>query len=201
MRYLRGLSKELLPILQNALGVWHPILSYGIGTIAIVFLFVSFQLKDRSKIIVVNMIGSLGWTFYFMLQGDLASGLTGAVSLIRTIIFLFRTKYKWAKSVVWLFVFLSITAFFTISTYRTWRDLIPLFATTMATLSFYMINEKHIRLFSMGCYAGWFLNSITKFYWIALVSDVCTLTSVIISFIKYNRKSKEQNEVKAKAEI
>ena len=201
MNYLRELSKDLLPMLKDSLGVWHPILSYGIGIISIIFLFISFQMKDRSKIIVINMIGSLGWTFYFMLQGDLASGLTGAVSLLRTITFLFRTKYKWAKSIVWLFVFLGISAFFTISSYRSWRDIIPLFATTMATLSFYMIKEKNIRMFSIACYSGWLLNSLTKGYWIALVSDVCVLTSVILSLIRYNREKKQENVENEKNDI
>ena len=64
-----------------------------------------------------------------------------------------------------------------------------------------MIKEKNIRMFSIACYSGWLLNSLTKGYWIALVSDVCVLTSVILSLIRYNREKKQENVENEKNDI
>ena len=194
MRYLAELSRTIKPALINSLGVWHTVISYSIGVISIVFLFLSFQMKDRKKILLVNTIGSFGWICYFLLQGDLVSGLTGSVSIIRTIIFLFREKHAWARSIVWLFVFIALTLTFTIMSFNTYKDLFPMIANVLATISFFMIKEKNIRMFSLGCYSFWMLNSITKGYWIALVSDTCALTSVIISIFRYNKKLKDEKD-------
>lgn len=192
MRFLAELSTQIKPTLVNSLGVWHTIISYTIGVISIIFLFLSFQMKDRKKILIVNTLGSFGWICYFLLQGDLVSGFTGSVSIIRTIIFLFRDKHAWAKSIVWLFVFIALTVTFTVMSYNSYKDLFPLCANILATLSFYMIKERNIRFFSLGCYSFWMCNSISKGYWIALVSDTCALVSVIISLIRYNK----QNNIK-----
>ena len=109
---------------------------------------------------------------------------------IRTIIFLFREKHAWARSIVWLFVFIGLTITFTVLSFKTWKDLFPLFANIFATISFFMIKERNIRLFSLACYSFWMCNSISKGYWIALVSDTCALVSVIIAIIRY-KKQKE----------
>ena len=188
MNFLIELSAKIKPWLIGNLGVWHTVISYAIGVVSIIFLFLSFQMKDRKKILIINAIGSFGWTIYFVLQGDLMSGLTGTISLIRTIIFSMRDKHAWAKSIVWLFVFLGLNIAFACLTFATWKDVFPLFAGIAATLSFFMLKEKHVRALSLACYGLWMCNSLSKGYWIALASDVITLTSVIIGIIRYKNQ-------------
>jgi hypothetical protein len=180
---------EAVSYLMVNLGIWHTIISYAIGAVSIVFLFISFQMKDRKKILIINAIGSFGWTIYFMLQGDLMSGVTGTISLIRTIIFSFRDKHAWAKSIVWLFVFLGLNIAFAIFSFSSWKDIFPLLAGIMMTISFFMIKEKHVRIFSLSCYLLWMCNSLSKGYWIALASDVISLTSVIIGMIRFKKQN------------
>ena len=181
-----------IEILKLNLGVWHTVISYLIGAISIVFLFISFQMKKRNKILIINAIGSFGWTIFFVLQGDLMCMFTGVIALIRTIIFSFRTNHPWAKSIVWLFVFLGLNVFFSVLSFDSWRDTFPLLASMMSTISFYMIKEKHVRACSFICYLMWMCNSLSKLYWIALASDIITLSSVVISLIRYRK----QNAVK-----
>ena len=198
MNVLAKISAQIKPWLVANLGVWHTVISYLIGAISIVFLFLSFQMKNRKKILIINALGSFGWTIYFVLQGDLMSGLVGTVSLIRTIIFSMREKYAWAKSIAWLFVFLALNVGFACLSYVSVNDLFPLLAGCFATLSFFMLKERNVRIFSLACYFLWMCNSLSKGYWIALVSDVVTLTSVIIGIIRFNRqKALEQEEKNA----
>lgn len=193
MNFLAELSNQFTPWITTTLGVWHTIISYMIGAISIIFLFLSFQMKDRKKILIINAIGSFGWTLYFVFQGDFTSGLIGIVALIRTLIFSMRDKHAWAKSIIWLFVFLGLNVFFTCLSFSSPKDLFSLFAGIMSTISFFMLKERHVRLCSLACYLLWMGNSLSKGYWIALVSDVVTTTSVIIGIIRYNKKQKLTN--------
>ena len=194
MRLLLENFKASIELLKLNLGVWHTVISYLIGAISIVFLFISFQTKKRKRILIINAIGSFGWTIFFVLQGNLMCMFTGVIALTRTIIFSFRPNHAWAKSIIWLFFFLSLNVFFSLLSFDSWNDVFPLLASITSTISFYMIKEKHVRACSLICYLLWVGNSVSNLYWIALASDLITVTSVTISLIRFRKQNatKEQ---------
>ena len=120
MTFLTDLSKGLLVFLSS-LGVWHTILVNAVGIISIGLLFISYQAKDRYRILMLYIFAAAGWALYFVLQGDLVSALMNVVGIIRSIIFMQRGKHKWAESILWLFGFIAIMTVFTdfhLSEYR-----------------------------------------------------------------------------------
>jgi hypothetical protein len=191
MNFLSEIGKQIVPYLTSTIGeLNHTILVNVIGAISILFLVLSFQMKDRLKILLINFIGALGWTIYFVLMGDLTSALVGFIGLTRTIIFSFREKHAWAKSPLWLIFFLAISIFFGVTSFSTWKDLFSITAGLLSIISFYCLSERKLRLVSVGCYSCWLANSIAKGYVIALISDVLTLASVILALIRYERSKR-----------
>ena len=77
-----------LPLILNyasilggmTISVWF-IIAQLFGVVAIIFEFVSYQIKDKRKYLLVNGIGGIFWTFMFVAMG-LSSSMSTQISLI-----------------------------------------------------------------------------------------------------------------------
>ncbi|MBR2614425.1 MAG: YgjV family protein [Clostridia bacterium] len=190
MGFLSKISQNIVPFLESKLGVWHDIIAYIVGAIAIMFLVLSFQMKNRKRILLVHALASITWICYYLLNGDLTSGLIAFTSVVRNGFFLLKERYAWAKSIVWLFVFIAINLTFGIISFSTYKDIFPILGGIGSTTAFFMTKEKDIRIFSFIAYVFWMCNSISKGYLMSFISDFLTLSSVIIALIRYRKKVK-----------
>ena len=191
MNFLNELSQKMLSSLET-LGVWHDVITNFFGVIAIILLATSFQMKSRIKLLLVFLFSQMMWATYFILQGDLASGIMCSISITMSLVFMQREKHKWANSIFWLFFFIAVMLTCSILTFKDWRDLFPLLGNLLTTISFFTLNEKVLRNINIGTYLSWMGNSISKLYVVALISDTMTLISVIISIVRFNSKKTEK---------
>ena len=188
MEFLNELSKIIVQGLSS-LGVWYDILVNFFGVIAIILLVMSFQMKSRIKLLLVFILSQSTWIIYFVLQGDLASGIMCTIAIIMSLIFMQREKHKWANSIFWLFFFVALMLTCSILTFKDWRDLFPLLGNVLTAISFFTLNDKLLRTINIGTYLCWMGNSISKLYIVALISDTLTLISVIVSLIRLKKQT------------
>jgi hypothetical protein len=83
-------------------------------------------MKRRKLIIFVGILSHIGWFSYFVLQGDFISGVSNVIGIISNLIFMFREKYRWANSKLWLFFFLAIAGVYSSLTFKVWKDIFPM---------------------------------------------------------------------------
>ena len=193
MEFLNELSKIIVQGLSS-LGVWYDILVNFFGVIAIILLVMSFQMKSRIKLLLVFILSQSTWIIYFVLQGDLASGIMCTIAIIMSLIFMQREKHKWANSIFWLFFFVALMLTCSILTFKDWRDLFPLLGNVLTAISFFTLNDKLLRTINIGTYLCWMGNSISKLYIVALISDTLTLISVIVSLIRLKKQTQTEKE-------
>ena len=195
MEFLDNLSDDIVSAL-SPLGIWYTIITNFIGVIAIILLASSFQMKNRNALLLVFIFSQLCWAIYFILQGDLSSGVLCLFSIIMSLVFMQREKHKWANSIFWLFFFSAVMLTCSILTFKgDWRNIFPLMGNLLTAISFYMLNQKVLRAINIGTYLCWMGNSISKFYIVALISDTTTLLSVIISLIRLKVAEKKKNSL------
>ena len=180
-----------LLLLNTILPTWQVILFNAVGIVSIFLQFMIFQMKARKNIILFSIASNVGWFAYFALQGDFISGLANITGILSNIIFLFRGKYRWADSKLWLALFLLIAGALAIITFRDWRDVFPMIACLTSTVAFFMMKEQRIRLISIVTYMFFMCNSISKLYIVALIADVTALLSAVISYVIYAKISKK----------
>lgn len=186
-----AISKSIVEAMTS-LGVWNDIIVNGIGVIALVFLVASYQMKSRRLMFNVYFGTAIAWTFYFGLQGNIASALMNVVGLVRTFVFRLRGKKEWVDSYWTLVVFLAVSLGLTALSFRDPRDIFPLLATAFQTIAFFAIKEKTIRLINLMGYVAWILNGVTCGYWVALICDSITFVSLIVALCRYSKKEKEE---------
>ena len=189
---IEAFSGWIVSSLSGALGGGYPILYNVIGVISIVLQILIFQMRDRKQIVTVGIMSDIGWLSYFVLQGDLISGTSGLIGIMSKTIALLRDKHAWAKSKLWNVFFLGVAAVFSLCAFKIWKDIFALLACTSAVLAFFMEDENKIRKISLFTYSMFVCNSLSKGYVVAFIADITALISVIVSLIRYGKKSKEE---------
>ncbi len=182
----------------DALGFFYYILVYGIGILAMTFSVMAYQFKHRTTILLSNFFGQSCWILYFLLQGDLTSGIACAISAVMLALFARKDKWPWATGPVSMGVFLVALTGFSLLSFAGWTDIFPLLAGVFAVLANSRSSEKRLRQLAVLWCLFWLLNSAFKMYPVAFVNDLFCTISAIVSLIRYrntgDREKKEETE-------
>lgn len=168
--------------------------TFGIifGISALVSAFISFQAKTRRMIIKMSLVAVVFWVLYFFAEGAYVSGIMCFVAILRLALNYIGIDYKWAGHPAWLYVFLGLVFLFGIATYAQPKDLIPITASLLMTLSTFLKKERSIRIVSFMGISVWIANGLLGGLWFALTSDVCSVISIVIAIIRYDLLKKEK---------
>lgn len=200
---LSDVSQNLVSSLTNSLGFWYLIILNGFGVIAMILKVIEYQLKSRNMALVLAVIGTTCWLFYFAFQGDFTSAIVTIIGVLQFLVFFQRGKHAWANSIWWLFLSLSLQIVTGLITFAVWHDAFALLAGLFGSAAYFMISKKKYRAMSFF-YAGfWVANSVLKWYIIALLNDAFAFISVSIAIIRFDviPKIKERKNKKASEKI
>ena len=187
-------SQQFVNILNETLGIWYLIILNAFGVVAMIFKVIEYQQKSRKVILTIATICGCCWLFYFALQGDFVSTIVDIVGVSQYLIFMQRGKKKWADSYFWLIGFLTFQIVFGIATFKVWQDAFALCAGIFGTIAYFVMDRKTYRLLSFISIVSWLLNSITKFYLVALLNDAFATISIIIAIIRFDLLNKNKLE-------
>jgi len=162
------------------------------GISALVCAFLSFQAKTRRMIIKMSLVAVVFWVLYFFAEGAYVSAIMCFVSILRLALNFIGIDYKWAGHIAWLYVFLGLILLFGIASYAQPKDLIPTTASLLMTLSTFLKKERSIRIVSFAGISVWIVNGLLGGLWFALISDVCSVVSIVIAIIRYDILKKEK---------
>ena len=182
----------LVNFLDSNLGFWYIILFNFFGVLAIVIKVSEYQFKKRTARFIICTLASLCWLFYFILQGQTVSALANLIGLLQALVFMQREKYEWAKSKIWLFVFLVAQVVICVVGFKVWHDIFPPLAGVFGAIAYFVIDEKTYRYFALLNVVFWLANSIAKMPMtvIALICDsTCTVSGAIGLLRFYKRKN------------
>ena len=176
-------------ILAETIGIFHYILVYGIGILAMAFSVVAFQFKHKVTIILGSFLGQSCWVVYFFLQSDLTSAFACALSAVMLGVFSRSGKWKWVCSPITIIFFIVVLSGFSLLSFRGWTDVFPFLAGVFAVVANSRSTEKRLRQFSVLWCLCWLLNSIFKMYPVALANDFFCTASTVVSLIRYRGKT------------
>ncbi len=185
----------LVDFLNSNLGLWYIVLINFFGVLAIVIKVTEYQFKKRVTRFIICILASLCWLLYFLVQGQTVSALANLVSVLQTIVFMQRDKYEWAKSKIWLYVFLVAQIAICVFGFKVWHDIFPPLAGVFGAIAYFVIDEKTYRYFALLNVVFWLANSIAKMPMtvLALVCDAtCTVSGLIGLYRFYERKKVSQ---------
>lgn len=177
----------------------YTITAQAIGLIAMAFNTLSYQQKNRSTVIAMQMFGTFLFCINFYMLGATMGCILNALAAFRALIFLNKEKVHadhWGWFVGFLAVYaLSYVITFTVfGTEATVRNLIleflPLMGMVAITISFRLSDAKAIRKYALISSPCWLIYNIANFSIGAIVCEVLSLCSILIGMLRLDRKSK-----------
>ena len=177
----------------------YTITAQVIGIVAMAFNTLSYQQKNRSTVIAMQMIGTFLFCINFYMLGATMGCILNALAAFRALIFLNKEKVHadhWGWFVGFLAVYaLSYVMTFTVfGTEPTLRNLIleflPLIGMVAITISFRLSDAKAIRKYALISSPCWLIYNIANFSIGAIICEVLSLCSILIGMLRLDRKSK-----------
>lgn len=189
------LSEDLVNSLTNTLGIWYLIILNAFGVIAMCCKITEYQLKNKKNSILLATCSVFCWTLYFVFQGDFLGAGMNAIGIIMMLIFSQKGKYKWADSKAWLYIFIILQVSYSVLTFKSWKDIFVLIAGPLNVIAYYTLDGKIYRRLACIVMFCWTLNSLLKFYPVALLNDSFATISAFIAIMRYDVLKNKQKSV------
>lgn len=159
-----------------------------------IFLVLSYQVKDRKKILIFNFGALISTALSHFFLGAYSGLAMQFVSIIRNIVFLIDentnndNEKTTTKDIIILVLLYIVSIIFAIFTYNGFLSLMPVFATMVYTYSVWQKNTKVYKLLGVLVSILWLIYDIYIFSVFAIVLESILLISVIIGLLKEEKK-------------
>ena len=167
------------------------ILIFGLaGVLSTVFIY---QQKTRVGLLVAKLISDIIWFMYYFLQAAYSGAAVAVIGIIRELIFINKEK-KWAKHIFWLYFFIALAIISAIITWKSWFSILPMLASIVSVISFWIGKPKTSRLLSFpisGCMLSYDLLLSPIAIW-GVANELLAISSSIIGLLRLDKAKKEK---------
>ena len=164
----------------------------GIGFMGTILYLLAFQFKKRGAILLMQVAASLCFGLHFGLLGAFSGCAMNLLCSSRAAVFFFREKYRWADSIVWLPVYIIVSAVMTVWTWESWISLMPLIGMVSTTFAQFSKKPKVVRLLTLPNCPCWLIyNSITGSI-SGVITEILIAISIIVGFLRHDVKREKK---------
>ncbi len=171
------------------------ILSQIFAILAIICNIICYQMKDKKKILFWQITA----TAMFIANLGLKLAWTGVLmnihAVIRLTVFYLAPEHKWARSKVWLPLFMISAVVMTAFTYENIFDALALVGTLFTIYSFSCKSPAMTRLFTLPSPSCWFAYHLSHKN-IGCVNEIFVLCSIIVGIVRIDIPERKKNQAK-----
>ena len=164
----------------------------GIG--AMVSLFLIYQQKSRSGMLICKLSADIFWSAHYLCLGAVGGMIPNVIGIFRELVFINRKKHKWAASFLWPIVFILINWTWGLFTLSHWYNLFPLCASTVVTISLWIDNPRLTKLISIPVSLSFLVYDIFVGSYVGVINESIAICSIIISLIKTKKENTQMKD-------
>ncbi len=161
------------------------IIAQLIGFMGTITYFLVFQMKKRKSILGLNILAGAIFVLHFFLIGAYTGAAMNIVCSLRCVIYYYDDK-KWARSKVWLGVFILASIVLGVYTWSDAYSVLPLISMILTSISFWLKRERNIRLLTLPSPPCWMLYNIHNGSISGFLTDTVIFISLLISLFRYD---------------
>ncbi len=162
-----------------------------IGYLGVLFFLISYQIKSNRALFLLQLIGCLLFAIQFFLLGAATGAISLSVNIIRNILLLKIDSWKWVKNRSTLAGIIVILVFVTIYTWDGPLSLLPFLMVSVTSIGYWTNNAKRIRQSQLIGSPCILIYDIAVGSWGGVLNESITLTSIIVSIIRFGWKALE----------
>lgn len=160
-----------------------------VGLLGIICTLIIYQQKSRVGLLVAKLVSDVVWFAYYMLIYAYSGAAVAVIGMAREVIFINREK-KWAKSPLWLVLFLALSVVSGIVTWKNAYSIFPCVASALAVIGFWIGRSKLSRFLSYPISVSMLVYAISNVAWLAIANEVMSICSSVIGNIRHDFKRK-----------
>ena len=168
----------------------NPILVQLIGFAGLFSYLLSYQLKSNLKLYIAQTVGNVFFMIQFLLLGGYTGCINLALGIIRNLIVMQFGRHAWARSKIWVPVFIAIFIGAMLFTWDGPASVLPFLALATCTVAFWTDNALNIRKANLfvACPA-WLIYDIIFHSYAGILNELITITSILISIWRFGWKN------------
>lgn len=173
----------------------HPLIPQAVGVLAVTLFLLSYQLKKRKHIIIVNTVSRCLYILQYILLGAFAGAAVDVLGALACVV-ASKKDAPFIKKHLTLVIIITDALIVTAGLLlcKEPLDLLPIIGVLLHTGAFWLTDERIIRRVSLLGSPFWFVyNFYSRAYGSAL-GDVLTMVSIIIAMIKFRKHKKEETK-------
>ena len=161
----------------------------GLG--AMISLFLIYQQKKRSNMLLCKLSADIFWILHYFNLGATAGMIPNFVGIFRELVFINRKKHKWANTPLWAILFIAVNLTLGICSFEVWYDIVPIIASSFVTVSLWIDNPKLTKIISIPVSTAFFVYDIFVLSYIGMINECIAIFSIVIYFIKSRKGNKQ----------
>lgn len=155
----------------------------AIGFIPSLISILSIQLRNRKKILVMQLAAGFMWVTHYYLLGAYTAVLTNSIGIFRSTISYFNDR-KWASSILWLFLIIALSAGASVLTWAGWISLLPSISLICTATGFWVHNLRITRILMVVQSPCLLVYDIATGSWGCAVIEAVAFLSFILAIVR-----------------
>jgi hypothetical protein len=172
----------------------NPLLTQGIGYLALLFVIFSFQKKKRETLLLVMLTGLLLFVVHYCLLSAWAGALMNLIEAGVVFVSYKKETDSWAKHAFWLYIFICLYVCAGLITVKSLPDLLPIVAQIFGAIAVWQKNPRAIRFLMLIPRPLWFVYNLTVGSQAGMVAEVFIFISVMIGIVRFDVLGKAENK-------
>lgn len=172
-----------------------------IGIFAMVAIVLSYQCKNKNRLLLIQMIGNVLFAVNMLMIGAYVGGLLNAIGIVRAIVYIKKEKLKLPiQAVNGIFIFLYLVSYVLVFTVfgkeftliNAIVELLPIIGITALTFGFAGSNAKFVRRCSLINSPCWLIYNSVNLAIGGILCEVISLVSLATAMLRLDRKKNNE---------
>ena len=163
------------------------IAGYITGFLALVTFVLSFQMKNRKNLLILQSVSLVLFAIQYYLTGAYTGVILEGVCIARNVTYYFRNKHKFLDSIYIPIIFSTLAIIVGIFTYANWTSIIPVVANILQTIGLYIKRERDNRIFFLIGSPLWLTYNFINGVWFGVITEFLNIISIVVSIIRIVR--------------
>ncbi len=167
---------------------WNVWVGNAFSIIGIILNMLVYQQKNRTDLLRCKLgVDSMSF-FSYLFLGAYTGVAVAAISLVRSVVFINRTRYKWADSRAWMYIFIALVILSGMFTWKNIFSLLPMTASMISVISFWIGKPRVSRILAFPVSACMMTYDFTVQAYIYIIGEILTIISSILGIIRNDIK-------------
>ena len=155
----------------------------AIGFIPSFISILSIQLKDRKKLILLQLSSGIMWVTHYFLLGAYTAVLTNFIGIFRSILAYYNDK-RWARSILWLLLIILLSILSSFLTWAGWISILPSISLICTATGLWVHNLTITRILFLISSPCLLIYDIKTGSWGCTIIEIIAFISFVFAIIR-----------------